>query len=164
MSSLRGPFPDSSTSSALSKITTKGSRNSRRHWITVWKGEKCVACLLVPAKMLSNFETISSLLFTPRTEMKYVGVFLSRKWCATSMATDVFPNPGAPQMLISRLSPETNGFNTAARSSSRPTKSGFLSGRQDMGVPEPDKKDMTRKSDSENEFVWSICRRLNSKV
>lgn len=33
-----------------------------------------------------------------------------------------------------------------------------------MGVLEFDKKDMMRKSDSENEFVWFICRRLNSKV
>ena len=50
------------------------------------------------------------------------------------MATDVFPNPGGPQTLTSRVTSSVKWSSTALHSLSRPTKFGNASGMHWSGT------------------------------
>ena len=50
------------------------------------------------------------------------------------MATDVFPNPGGPQTLTSRVTSSVIWSSTALHSLSRPTKFGISSGVEESGT------------------------------
>ena len=123
---------DSSKSSALSKIRTKGDRHFRKHWMSRSEGDTWSASL-ASSNIPSRFETKSCLVFNPRRDVKYTGIFLSRNSCATWMATEVFPNPGGPQTSTSRVDPSVNWSKIFLLSSLRPTKCGILSGIHDSG-------------------------------
>ena len=50
------------------------------------------------------------------------------------MVTDVFPNPGGPQTLTSRVTPSVRLCSTALHSLSRPTKFDNSSGMDESGT------------------------------
>jgi hypothetical protein len=62
---------------------------------------------LISAKLLLKILTIldknSSTVPIPCNLKKYTGLLRDKRWRATSIAVDVLPNPGDPQMFNSRI-------------------------------------------------------------
>ena len=126
--------PLSNQSSKLSRINADGfetllkscqtSSSTDRHW-----PEGCfmvVSCL----RRLRNFEAKSALERTPLRETQYTGIPWDWRACPTAIATDVFPNPGVPQIDTSRMDSEDTCPMISSHSLWRPVKLGTTEGRE----------------------------------
>ena len=126
--------PLSNKSSKLSRIKADGFETLLKSWQTSssMEGSWPDGCFMVVSclKKLRNFEVKSALERTPLRETQYTGFPWDWRACPTAIATDVFPNPGVPQIDTSRTDSEDTCPTISSHSLWRPVKLGTTEGRE----------------------------------
>ena len=79
---------------------------------------------------LRSFEVRSVFDFSSRNESQQTGIPLDWRSCPTAIATDVFPNPGEPQIDTSGVDLEVTWPVVSSHSLWRPVKLGTIAGRE----------------------------------
>ena len=76
------------------------------------------------------FEARAAFDLRPRKDNQQTGIPLFRRSCPTAIATDVFPNPGEPQIDTSWVVSEVKWPMISSHSLWRPVKQGTILGRE----------------------------------
>ena len=128
--------PSSNKLSALSRIKIDRSEisvKSRQSWSSRDGCEKDGWSFLTDGlTKLRSFETRSVFDFSSRNESQQTGIPLDWRSCPTAIATDVFPNPGEPQIDTRRVDSEVTWPIISSHSLWRPVKLGTMAGREGM--------------------------------
>ena len=126
--------PSSNKLSALSRIKIDRSEislKSRQSWSSRDGYDRDGWSFLTDGlTKLRSFEVRSVFDFSSRNESQQTGIPLDWRSCPTAIATDVFPNPGEPQIDTSRVDSEVTWPIISSHSLWRPVKLGTIAGRE----------------------------------
>lgn len=137
---VKSPFvfgPPLNMSSAWSRIRTVRSDISLRRWESSASIERnfgccCSSLTTVRVKRLRMLNARSGIEWRPGMERKYTENPRERRWFPTAIATEVFPNPGGPQIDTILADPEATWSMISSHSVLRPVKQGTFGGQYDF--------------------------------
>ena len=126
--------PLSNKSSALSRINTDCFDISLSSWQISSSRDRCwsdgfLSWMVGCVRRLRIFEVRPAFDWSPLNETQYTSSPWVWRACPTAIATDVFPNPGEPQIDTSRVDSEVTCPMISSTSLCRPVKLGTIEGR-----------------------------------